>query len=266
MMTDQLEHELRGAFARNAGAGQIPAPVHARLVQRDYHPRTAKRGLLAGAAAAAVTAGITVPLAMSAGAPATAGTVIRVASHTFHMPSGYRLTTVSSAPCHPFDIYVVPPETAETPAGKLPARLSGMKAAASAQGCLVFALAPRYTPTPAAPDPEAYTDHPVQVGKYHGYIFHMSVDVQKGSTSTRGVTPGAHRATNVWVQLPARNSQLGHLAVSTSTRGFTPGAHRATGLWVQLPAGNGQLRDLAVGATGISDADLIKLVAQGLSS
>jgi hypothetical protein len=85
------------------------------------------------------------------------------------------------------------------------------------------------TPTRVRPAP----NHPVQVGKYHGFVFHLSMDVSKGSTSQRGLTPGWHHATN---------------------------------LWVPLPAGNGQLRDLVVGATGPSDQALINLVAKGLSS
>ena len=234
MMTDQLENELRGAFARNAADPVAPQAVHTRLVQRDYHPRTANRGHLAGlaTAATAAAAGITSPLALTATQAPAAGAAIRMASHTFRLPSGYRLTAAASAPCHPFAVYLGPP--AHTTDSSMRSMLgAGMRAAvSSAGGCIVFTVAPRYIPKPGAPDPEAYTEHPVQVGKYHGYIFHMSMDVSQGSAGQR----------------------------------LTPGWHHATNLWVQLPAGNGQLRDLVVGATGLSDQSLIDLVAKGLSA
>ncbi|HEY7430098.1 MAG TPA: hypothetical protein VH641_05120 [Streptosporangiaceae bacterium] len=233
-MTDQLDTELRGVFTRNTTASAVPAAVRARLVGRDYHPRTANRGLVTGFAAAVAIAGISIPLALGAGTQhPTAGPAIRMAFHTFQLPAGYRLTAATSAPCHPFAVYLGPPKAPHASAQRS-AQLAGMRAAASAGGgCLVFALAPPYKPTAAVPDPEAYPNHPVQVGNYHGFIFHMSMDVLKGAAGKHGLAPGWHYATN---------------------------------LWVQLPAGNGQLRDLAVGATGLSDQALINLVAQGLSS
>lgn len=237
MMTDQLEKELRGAFARHAPDQGTPEAVRTRLVQRDYHPRTANRGLVAGLATAAVAAGIAIPLAVAGTQAPAAGATIRMGSHTFRMPTGYRLTAATSAPCHPFAVYIDPGGD-KTSTGKKATPLGGMRAAASAAGgCLVFGLAPAYVPQPGAPDPEAYTSHPVRVGKYHGYVFHMREYIPKEGISEKAVR-----------------------------HGITPGWHHATNLWVQLPDGNGQLRDLVVGAAGLSDQALINLVANGLSS
>ena len=68
--------------------------------------------------------------------------------------------------------------------------------------------------------------HPVQVGRYHGWLFH-----------------------DPFVAVPK--------AGPTSP---------VTELGVQLPAGGGKMRDLVIGARQLSDAALIKIAAAGLSS
>ena len=231
MMTQDLENELRDMFARSAADIVITEQTRARLLQRHY-PRRVNRRLAAGLAAAAAAAGIAVPLAASAPGGA-AGPAIRLASYTFRMPAGYHLTAAGSAPCQAFGIYF-PPRGAKAQAQD-PANSQAMRgAASSAGGCIVLALAPPYTPTASVPDPEApYAVHPVPVGRYRGLISHVSAEV--------------------FPEL-GKPSRLG------------PGWHRATNLYVPLPAGGGQMRDLVVGAQGLSDSALIKIVAGGLSS
>lgn len=66
MITDELEHELRGAFARAGARIEVPEQARQRLLQRDYHPRTAGRRLaaritaVAGVGTVAVGAALTV--------------------------------------------------------------------------------------------------------------------------------------------------------------------------------------------------------------
>ena len=191
-----------------------------------------ERGLAARLAAAAAAAGIAVSLA--AGSPhTTAGPVIRLASHTFRMPAGYHLTAGRSAPCQAFGVYF--PPRGEKAQAQDPANSRTLRAAASsAGGCVVLGLAPPYTPTASVPDPEAPAAvHPVQVGRYRGLISHVSAEI---------------------FPEPGEPSRLG------------PGWHRATNLYVPLPAGGGQMRDLVVGAQGLPDSELINIVASGLSS
>jgi hypothetical protein len=71
----------------------------------------------------------------------------------------------------------------------------------------------------------------VRVGRYHGFIYQASVFV----------LPGAHGR-------------------------FRPGWHRATDLYVRLPAGDGRMHDLVIGATGLPAPVLIKIAASGLAS
>jgi len=242
MITDELENELRSAFARSAASIVIPEQARKRLLQRDYHPRRLNRGLAAGLAAAAVAAGIAVPLAGIGSQPA-AGPVIRLASHTFRMPAGYQLTAATSAPCHAFAVVLLPasslPPHAKGPVAQNPPYGAGMRAAASASGgCILLVLAPRYTPTAAIPDPEApAAARPVQVGRYHGLIFHASMFVAEAGFSRRA-----------------------------AEHGIRPGWSRFTELFVPLPAGGGKMRDLVIGAKELSDATLIQIAANGLSS
>jgi hypothetical protein len=47
VITDKLENELRSAFTRAAARIEVPEQARQRLLQRDYHPRTAGRRLAA---------------------------------------------------------------------------------------------------------------------------------------------------------------------------------------------------------------------------
>jgi hypothetical protein len=75
MITDELENELRGVFARAGADITVPPQVRQRLLQREYHPARFARWLRAGMAAAAVTlaatAAITVTALLPAGHPAS---------------------------------------------------------------------------------------------------------------------------------------------------------------------------------------------------
>src|SRR5579859_4550019 len=56
MTADELETELRRAFARSAQDISLPPQARQRLLQRDYQPRTGHRRLAVSAAAAVATA------------------------------------------------------------------------------------------------------------------------------------------------------------------------------------------------------------------
>lgn len=240
MITDDPETELREAFSRAAADIVVPGQARQRLLSRDYYPRTTNRRLTAGlaAAAAAAVVAITVPLAAGGGAhPAAAGSVLRLASHTFQLPAGYKLTAATSAPCHAFAIVGVP-RGLNAKDTRNPSSEAAMKAAASASGgCIVAALAPPYAPTAATPDPEASTAlaHPVQVGQYHGFIARTSFQVV--GTDKKGIE-----------------------------HGLTLGWHTITQLVVRLPAGGGKMRDLVIGASRLSESELIRIAANGLSA
>lgn len=234
MISDELENELRGVFARSGADIAVPQEVRTRLLQRDYRPRSVNRGLAAGLTAAVAAAGIAIPLAVGAGSQSTAaGPKITLASYTFRMPAGYKRTAATSAACQTFAAYATGPNslslTLTGPGTSDPALPfgRGMSAAASSSGgCIVLVLAPAYTPTAAAPDPEApSTARPVQVGSYHGLIFDSSISEATGRSIMS-----------------------------------------ATELYVELPVAGGRMRDLVIGTTRISKATLIKIAADGLSS
>ena len=242
MITDELENELRSAFAKSAQSIVISPQARQRLLQRDYRPRTGNRRLAAGLAAAAVAAaGIAVPLAAGGGSqPATAGPVMRLASYTFRLPAGYKLTAANSPPCHAFAVFAVPASLVPPhgPVGQNPPYGGQMKAAASASGgCILAVLAPPYHPTTAIPDPEApAAARPVQVGRYHGAIIHSRMLVTGLSNPRQAARHGIKLGWNSFTQL-----------------------------YVQLPDG-GKMRDLVIGARQLSDAALIKIAANGLST
>ena len=232
MITDEPETRLREAFTRAGGGIEVPGQARQRLLGRDYHPRTVNRKLTAVLSAAAAVA-ITVPLAIGRGThPAAAGPVLRLASHTFQLPAGYKLTAATSPPCHAF--VAAPgllPWDPNFNDRRAPPGLTAMKAAASAAGgCIAAGLAPPY---PASmPDPEAPVAraHPVQVGRYRGVIVHSPVLVFS----------------------VARFRAARH--------------HLFTELFVPLPGGGGEMRDLVIGASQLSESELIKIAATGLAA
>lgn len=238
MITDELEHELRSVFAKTADSIVIPPQARQRLLQRDYRPETGNRRLAAGLAAAAIAAAaIIIPLAAGGGgSQPAAGPVIRLASHTFRLPAGYKLTAATSPPCHAVAIVSFPARL-KGPITENPPDSAGMKAAASASGgCILAVLAPPYTPTAAIPDAEAPDiAHPVQVGRYHGWILRFPMFVSQANRKA-------------------------------AEHGIRSGRSSFTELGVQVAAGGGKMRDLIIGAKQLSGAALIKIAATGLSS
>ena len=234
MITDEPEIRLREAFTRAAADIEVPGQARQRLLSRDYHPRTVNRKLTAVLSAAAAVA-ITVPLAIGGGThPAAAGPVLRLASHSFQLPAGYKLTAATSPPCHAFVAAAgLLPWDPNFNDRRAPPGLTAMKAAASAAGgCIAAGLAPPYMPYPGIPDPEAPVAraHPVKVGRYHGVIAHSQV------------------------------------LVFSLVRLWAAGHHLFTELFVPLPAGGGEMRDLVIGASRLSESELIKIAATGLAA
>src|SRR5262249_2495201 len=166
--------EVRDAL----GDVQMSIPV-SEIVAKGRRRRTG-RVLAAAAACAAVAVGIAGPRAGGVGSPpAGRGAARRVAPPPFRSPAGSRLAAAPSS-CPAFAVYMVPSPGVPLHARGVfqnPPYETEMKAAASASGgCILLALAPRYTPTAAIPDPEALTGaHPVHVGRYRGLISHTSV-------------------------------------------------------------------------------------------
>ena len=237
MITDEPEIRLREAFTRAAADIEVPGQARQRLLSRDYHPRTVNRKLMAVLAAAAAVA-ITVPLAIGGGSrPAAAGPVLRLASYSFQLPAGYKLTAATSAPCHVSVAAVLPWDPNANDRRGPPGQTAMQAAASAAGGCIAAMLAPPYTPTAAVPDPEAPVDgaHPVQVGRYHGVIVH----------SLTHYPP----------------------ALVFSVTGIRAAKHQLfTELFVPLPAGGGEMRDLVIGASQLSESELIKIAATGLAA
>ena len=66
MITDELEDELRSAFARAAARIEVPEQARQRLLQRDYHPGTAGRRLAARMTAVAGVVAVGAALTMTA--------------------------------------------------------------------------------------------------------------------------------------------------------------------------------------------------------
>jgi hypothetical protein len=84
MPTDELERELRRAFARRAAGYQHADQARQRLLQRDYRPGSYRR-LAAGITAAAAAGAVVLGLGLSGvlGSPAARGTgAIRTAAFT----------------------------------------------------------------------------------------------------------------------------------------------------------------------------------------
>jgi hypothetical protein len=230
MITDEPATRVREAFTQAAADIEVPAQARQRLLSRDYRPRTVNRKLTAVLAAAAAVA-ITVPLAIGGGShPPAAGPVLRLASYTFQLPAGYKLTAATAAPCHVSTPGVLPwdPNANDR---RAPSSQPAMKAAASAAGgCIAAMLAPPYASSMPDPEEPVARAHPVQVGRYHGVIVHSPVLVFWAAS----IKAAKH--------------------------------HVFTELFVPLPAGGGQMRDLVIGASRLSESELIKIAATGLAA
>jgi RNA polymerase sigma-70 factor (sigma-E family) len=213
MMTDELENELRAAFARSAADIPVPEQVRTRLRERDYPLGRVNRGLAAGVTAVAVATGVAVPLAVGAGSPsAAAGSTVMLASYTFDLPAGYTATAAPAAICPPPPLLVTNGSGQENP--KYGARLKF--AASSSGGCLSLmiesAKSESTAPVPGAP-PGARRVH---VDQYRAVIAIVGYAV---SPRTRGrMVP----EWELYVRLPAPRGEVRELAVAES--GLSPSA------------------------------------------
>ncbi len=85
MPTDELEHELRRAFASAAAGYQHPEQARQRLLQHNYRPGSGHRRLTAGITATAAAGSVALGLGLSGGlgsSPATGADTIRTAAFT----------------------------------------------------------------------------------------------------------------------------------------------------------------------------------------
>jgi hypothetical protein len=85
MPTDELEQELRRAFASAAAGYQYPEQARQRLLQRSYRPGSGPRRLTAGITAAAAAGSVVLGLGLSGGlgsSPARGTGTIRTAAFT----------------------------------------------------------------------------------------------------------------------------------------------------------------------------------------
>lgn len=189
-----------------------------------------RRGVLAGAAAVIVAAaGTAIPLSLGGGGSAPATPVLQLASYSLRLPTRYHLTSAVTSGCNPMVMWASPPGDGGGSDATTPDYASGDVAAATAAGgCLSMVLAAPYTPTASQPDPEAITSQaePERVGPYNAYI------------------------------------RTGSLYYLPQTGQYGP---VETSLYVEIPLANGEMQDLVVGAEGLSQSQLLALVANGLS-
>jgi len=85
MPTDELEHELRRAFASAAAGYQHPEQARQRLLQRKYRPGSGHRRLIAGITGAAAAGSVVLGLGLSGGlgsSPARGTGTIHTAAFT----------------------------------------------------------------------------------------------------------------------------------------------------------------------------------------
>jgi hypothetical protein len=98
MPTDELEHELRRAFASAAAGYQHPEQAQQRLLQRNYRPSRGHRRLTAGIAAAAAAGSVVIGLGLSGAlgsSPARGPGTIRTAAFTItHNANGTATLTI----------------------------------------------------------------------------------------------------------------------------------------------------------------------------
>jgi hypothetical protein len=188
-------------------------------------------------AIAAAAAAVAIPLSLGSTKPPTerviesAAPVMALDGYRLRLPSDYRLTAANMSNCSPPGVAFVsptsgPPRTSASPAD-VPGYASQTEVAANADGgCLSMVLAPPYTPTGTNPDPEAGT-------------FEVEQPVQVGRYEGRA---------GAWY------------SVSKPSGART----EEQSLYVQIPIAGGQVQDLVVSANGLSESELISVVANGL--
>lgn len=184
-----------------------------------------RRAYFAGVVAA-MTAAVGIAVPLSIAGGTSRTPVLKLASYSLRLPAKYHLTAATASACTPMVLWAPPAQGGDaTTPSYAP---TDAAAATAAGGCLVMVLAPPYTPTAAQPDPEAAVSgkQPAQVGPYHAYI------------------------------------RTGSLYYDPWTKTYGP---VETVLYVEVPLPNGQVQDLVVGEQGLSQPQLIALVAKGLS-
>ena len=195
-------------------------------IRRGQRRVPRRRAYLAGAAAVLAAAAATaIPLSLGGGT-SSAAPVLKLASYSLRLPTQYRLTAAAASTCGP-PMVIAAPASGQ---GTLTSPSYGLQVDAAgnaAGGCIFMVLAPPYTPTASQPDPEAFfrDSQHVQVGPYVAFIWTGSL------TYSRAPGDG-----------PVE-----------------------TMLFVEIPLSGGQQQDLVVGEEGLSQSQLITLVANGLS-
>ncbi|MGH9106486.1 MAG: hypothetical protein ACRDZX_11765 [Acidimicrobiales bacterium] len=236
--TGELDRAHQRRKLDDAIAAEMVQPEISRALsrRRSWHSALAshrRRYLAAAAAAAVAAAGTAVPLALGAGATTASramtkggGPVMQLASYRLRLPRSYHLTAAAASDCHPMYMFGSPGGGS----GTTPSYASTDAAAATASGgCIAIVLAAPYTPTASQPDPEAAVGnaetHQVEVGPYNAWIYTGSL-------------------------------------YYTAQTGYGP---VETVLFVELPLAGGKVQDLVVGEQGLSQPQLVALVANGLS-
>ena len=235
MITEEIESQLRTAFARVTCEITVPEAARSRLQTRNYHPRRMRQGLgltaVTGLAAASALAAALIVVAGPAGTAAPSA--VSFDAYTFTMPSGFHQVH-PSARCRPMIAFALPPNRHRL-WGKVGLPVvpkygkKMMLAASAAGGCLAVALAPSYRPTAATPDPELVGKTKlIRIGPFHGrYVLYRlySGRLRKG------------------VVLKTELVRL---------------------VYVELPVGHGNYRDLVVGGARLSRHQLITIIGDGL--
>lgn len=163
------------------------------------------------------------------------GPVLQLAAYRLRLPAGYRLLSAAASACPAIGVTFSSPSpapggpvTGSAGAADVPRYASEVGIRANAEGgCVAMLLAPPYSPTSSVPDPE------------------------------EGTAPGDQT-----VQVGQFTGRVGSSTLVTKSTGSD-----STAEWldVEIPLAGGQVQDLVVSSTGLSQGQLISLVAQGLS-
>jgi len=227
------------AESRFPGGVGSSAPVAAVAPSRSG--RGSGRRLHMVGAAAAIAAAITaaaVPISLRSATRPTVRVVKRASAvmvldvYRLRLPSDYRLVGTTTSACTPpgvgFSSPAPGPPRTEASSANVPGYASHAEAAANADGgCISMVLAPPYTPTATNPDPEAGT-------------FEDEPPIQVGRYEGRA---------GAWYSVSKPSD--------VRTEQWS--------LYVQIPIAGVQMQDLVVSANGLSERDLIAVVANGLT-
>lgn len=232
-----FEERLLSALLANFDNFARPKPSHA------------KEKVLAGAVvAAAVMAGVALPLALHASArPAKLGTTLRLASYSLRLPTSYHQVDAAPLFSAPNALFGYEPVAGATPPAlqTQPSEPRIVAAVDQTGGWVSMALSGSYTP--GEPDAPFLLEKPsqaqqIQIDGYNAVIGSGSWVDFRGRP-----VPGYGRA-KLSGQLPVYASRQVQQVVVVS-----------------LPVPGGQAQDLAVIAGGLSESQLVSIVSEGLS-